>query len=170
VEASPISLIDVREIAPVARRVVAEFERDFATVLAHAQVHHIGATSLPFGHTKGDVDVNVRVDEAQFPVTVTAFRERLTPAQQVNWSESFASFSAEGYELPLGVQITSIGSPDDFLLELRDRMRADPSLLRRYDEIKVAAASAGGETYWKAKDRLLREILAAPAAVSSRER
>jgi GrpB-like predicted nucleotidyltransferase (UPF0157 family) len=51
-------------------------------------------------------------------------------------------------------------SNDDFLLALRDRMRADPSLLRRYNEIKVAAASAGPDAYWKAKDGFLREILA----------
>jgi GrpB-like predicted nucleotidyltransferase (UPF0157 family) len=155
----PIILMDVRAIAPTAERVVVQFERNLASVLAHAQVHHIGATSLPFGHTKGDVDVNVRVAEAQFPATVIALSERLTQAQPENWSESFASFSAEGYELPLGVQLTSIGSKDDFLLALRDRMRADPSLLRRYDELKVAAASGGAEVYWKAKDGLLREIL-----------
>jgi GrpB-like predicted nucleotidyltransferase (UPF0157 family) len=139
--------------------VIADFERDFARALAPAQVHHIGATSLPFGHTKGDVDVNVRVTEGQFPATVTALRARLRPAQPENWSESFASFSAEGYELPLGVQVTIIGSQDDFLLELRDRMRADPSLLGRYDDIKLAAASKGAGEYWEAKDRLLREIL-----------
>jgi GrpB-like predicted nucleotidyltransferase (UPF0157 family) len=162
VEKDPVTLVDVREIAPVARRMISQFERDFADVLAlaHAQVHHIGATSLSFGQTKGDVDVNVRVDEAQFPLTVTALGERLTMAQPENWSETFASFSAEGYELPLGVQVTVIDSNDDFLLALRDRMRADPSLLRRYNEIKVAAASDGPDAYWKAKDDLLRAILA----------
>jgi GrpB-like predicted nucleotidyltransferase (UPF0157 family) len=160
VEKDPVTLVDVQEIAPVARRVISQFERDVADLLVHSQVHHIGATSLPFGQTKGDIDVNVRVDEAQFPLTVTALGERLTVAQPENWSETFASFSAEGYDLPLGVQVTVIDSNDDFLLALRDRMRADPSLLRRYNEIKVAAASEGPDAYWKAKDDFLREILA----------
>jgi GrpB-like predicted nucleotidyltransferase (UPF0157 family) len=160
VETHPVDLVDVQEIAAVARRVVAKFQRDFADVLAQVQVHHIGATSLPFGQTKGDVDVNVRVDEAQFPMTVTTLGDRLTVAQPENWSETFASFSAGGYDLPLGVQVTVIDSNDDFLLALRDRMRTDPSLLRRYNEIKVAAASEGAEGYWKAKDDLLRDILA----------
>jgi GrpB-like predicted nucleotidyltransferase (UPF0157 family) len=152
--------MNVQEIAAVARRVTAQFRCDFSDVLAHAQVHHIGATSLPFGQTKGDVDVNARVDEAQFPLTVTALSERLTVAQPENWSETFASFSANGYELPLGVQVTVIDSSDDFLLQLRDRMRADPSLLRRYNQIKVSAAPEGAEAYWKAKNDLLRDILA----------
>jgi GrpB-like predicted nucleotidyltransferase (UPF0157 family) len=155
----PIHLVDVHEIAPTARDVVDRFRSDFTAELGQADVHHIGATALPFGHTKGDVDVNVRVQASQFRQIVTALRERLKPAQPENWSESFASFSVEGYELPLGVQVTSIDSADDFLLKLRDRMRADPSLLRRYDDIKVAAASKGAQWYWEAKDRLLREIL-----------
>jgi GrpB-like predicted nucleotidyltransferase (UPF0157 family) len=159
VETPPIRLVDVQEIAPTARRVVARFERDCADLLAHGEIHHIGATALPFGHTKGDVDVNVRVAELQFPLLVAALRGRLDVAQPENWSETFASFSAEGYELPLGVQVTTIGSENDFLLALRDRMRADPSLLRRYDDTKIAAAASGAEAYWQAKNALLRELL-----------
>jgi GrpB-like predicted nucleotidyltransferase (UPF0157 family) len=160
VESAPIRLVDVQEIAPTASRVVARFERDCADLLADAEIHHIGATAFPFGHTKGDVDVNVRVVQAQFPLLVAGLRERLTVAQPENWSETFASFSAAGYELPLGVQVTTIGSEDDFLLALRDRMRDDPSLLRRYDDTKVAAAADGAEAYWQAKNALLRELLA----------
>ena len=35
----------------------------------------------------------------------------------------------------------------------------DASLLRRYDDMKVATASGGADAYWKAKDALLREVL-----------
>jgi GrpB-like predicted nucleotidyltransferase (UPF0157 family) len=80
-------------------------------------------------------------------------------AQPENWSESFASFSTDAYQLPLGVQVTRIGSTDDFLLDLRDRMRADPSLARRYDDAKTAAAPAGAEAYRNAKNTFLRELL-----------
>jgi GrpB-like predicted nucleotidyltransferase (UPF0157 family) len=152
-------MVEVREVAAAARDVIAHFERDFAAVLADAEVHHIGATSLPFGHTKGDVDVNVRVPEDAFAPLVAALGERLAEAQRDNWTAKFASFSTAAYALPLGVQVTVIESPDDFLLVLRERMRADPSLLQRYDEAKVAAASSGVEAYWRAKNRLIQEIL-----------
>jgi GrpB-like predicted nucleotidyltransferase (UPF0157 family) len=118
-------------------------------------VHHIGATSLPFGHTRGDVDVNVRVEASRFAELVAALRERLAVAQPDNWTTGFASFSSDAYPLPLGVQVTSIGSKDDFLLFLR----ADPELLRRYDAAKLANASAGAEKYWSAKNELLRAVL-----------
>ncbi|MFL5926302.1 MAG: GrpB family protein [Gaiellaceae bacterium] len=158
-EAAPIALVDVSEVADLAQEVTASFERDFVAAVANAEVHHVGATSLPFGHTKGDVDLNVRVDEAEFHVVVDALRQRLAVAQPDNWTETFASFSSDAYSIPLGVQVTVIGSPDDFLLALRDRMRADGSLLRRYDDIKLATASSGADAYWQAKDALLREVL-----------
>jgi GrpB-like predicted nucleotidyltransferase (UPF0157 family) len=129
-ETPPITLTDVREIAPAARRVVAAFKHDFNEQLAGAEVHHIGATALPFGHTKGDVDVNVRVEESRFSEMVAALSERVAIAQPGNWSECFASFSTDAYGLPLGVQVTTKGSKDDFLLGLRDRMLADDALLR----------------------------------------
>jgi GrpB-like predicted nucleotidyltransferase (UPF0157 family) len=154
----PVTLFDVAELDGAAAEVVEVFEARFRGSLGGAEVHHIGATALPFGHTKGDVDVNVRIDEADFAAIVDALSARLTVAQPENWTPTFASFSADGYALPLGVQVTVIGSADDFLLSLRDRMRADPDLLRRYDEAKVASASAGAEAYWEAKDRFLQEL------------
>jgi len=156
----PIELVDVREVASRAEGIVAAFERDYGHLLAQHEVHHIGATSLPFGHTKGDVDVNVRVERAQFQGVVSALSTRLAVAQPENWTPVFASFSADGYSLPLGVQVTVIGSDADFLLPLRDRLRADAAALRRYDDVKVAAAAGGAEAYWQEKDRLLRELLA----------
>jgi len=155
----PVFLVDVRDIAEAAEQVVASFARDFEEVLTAAEVHHIGATALPSGRTKADVDVNVRVDEGCFATLVDALRARLPVAQPQNWSPTFASFAAGGYQLPLGVQVTVIGSADDFLLALRDRMREDPELLRRYDDAKVAAAAQGRAAYWRAKDSVLRELL-----------
>jgi GrpB-like predicted nucleotidyltransferase (UPF0157 family) len=154
----PISLVDVVEISRVAAEVVAAFKANLSGSLRGAEIHHIGATALPFGHTKGDVDVNVRVGKDHFAAAVESLSARLVIAQPENWTPTFASFSADGYPLPLGVQVTVIGSADDFLLALRDRMRADPEVLRRYDDAKVASAAAGAEAYWRAKDRVLKDL------------
>ena len=154
-----VELRDVSEVAELARRVVEEFERETAGVLAEAEVHHIGATSMPFGRTKGDVDVNVRVEARAFADVVAALRENYDVAQPENWSPEFASFSTDRYSLPFGIQVTVIGSPNDHLLSLRDRMRADPELLRRYDECKAAAANAGPAGYWEAKNAFLQDAL-----------
>ena len=149
---------DVEEVAQQAREIVGLFEQDNANILT-GELHHIGATSMPFGHTKGDVDVNVRVEEAKFTALVAALRERFDVAQHENWTPTFASFSTDRYSLPLGIQATVIGSEGDFLLALRDHMLAEPDLLREYDERKLRAAALGAATYWEAKNSFLRELL-----------
>jgi GrpB-like predicted nucleotidyltransferase (UPF0157 family) len=166
VETAPVELRDVSEVAELAGQVVARFEQDLAAVVGDVEVHHIGATAMPFGHTKGDVDVNIRVERRTFPKVVVALRKQHEVAQPDNWTATFASFSTDRYPLPLGVQVTVIGSADDVLLSLRDRMRSEPDLLRRYDERKVSAAPRGQSAYWEAKNDLLQEILGAPSSSS----
>ena len=156
---SKVELRDVRDVAPQAEAIVVAVAAEIASFLPRAEVHHIGATSLPLGRTKGDVDVNVRVAAAGFADAVAALRERFAVAQPENWTAGFASFATDAYGLPLGLQVTAVGSPDDFLLELRDRMRADPELAYRYDEVKRDAAAGGPAAYWEAKNRFIAALL-----------
>jgi predicted nuclease with TOPRIM domain len=91
---APVELQDVQEVAEPAREMVRRFQQDNADIL-EGEVHHIGATAMPFGHTKGDVDLNVRVEEEKFAALVTALRERFQVAQHENWTPTFASFSTD---------------------------------------------------------------------------
>jgi len=158
VTADHVTLLNVGDVKDAAADVVAAFAAEWHGRLGDAEIHHIGATSLPSGRTKGDVDINVRVAEKHFAAVVEELAAHLPVAQPENWTPTFASFSAPGYRLPLGIQVTVIGSADDFLLALRDRLRADPHLLRRYDEVKAAAARGGADAYWQAKDRFLQAL------------
>jgi GrpB-like predicted nucleotidyltransferase (UPF0157 family) len=158
-DTTPVPLRDVQEVAPLAEEVVGRFRRDIADVV-DAEVHHIGATALPCGHTKGDVDVNIRADSRTFSDVVTALRERFAVAQPQNWTPTFASFSSDDYSLPLGIQVTLLGSDGDYLLALRDRIRADPGLARQYDDVKLDAARRGQSAYWEAKNDFLQKLLA----------
>lgn len=149
---------EVEEVAAVADGIVEQFRSDVAG-LVNGEVHHIGATAMPFGHTKGDVDVNVRVEAEQFAAVVAAFRERFAVAQPENWTPSFASFSTDEYALPFGIQVTAIGSDSDFLLTLHDRIRTRPDLVQQYDDVKLLAAQRGSDAYWEAKNEFLRRLL-----------
>jgi GrpB-like predicted nucleotidyltransferase (UPF0157 family) len=153
--ASAVELRPVDEVAAAANAIVEQFERD-----SGLKAEHIGATSFGAGTTKGDVDVNVRVDADRFDAVVEALSRRYPVAQADNWTDGFASFSSTEYDLPLGIQVTAIGGESDFLLYLRDRLAGDPELRGRYDALKAEAAPHGAEAYWRAKDAFLRDLLA----------
>jgi GrpB-like predicted nucleotidyltransferase (UPF0157 family) len=153
-----VPMREVQEIAALAEETVERFRKDVHGVV-DAEVHHIGATAMPFGHTKGDVDVNIRVEAAEFPAVVASLTERFDVAQRENWSPTFASFSTDEYALPFGIQVTVEGSDDDFLLALHERIKADPRLVQQYDEVKLDAAGRGSTAYWEAKNDFLRGLL-----------
>jgi GrpB-like predicted nucleotidyltransferase (UPF0157 family) len=155
----PVQLYDVRSLGNRPEQVIEAFIADQQSVLRGLRVEHIGATAMPSGHTKADVDVNLRVDASQFAEVVERLRHTCRVAQPENWMPSFASFACDQYELPLGIQVTVLNSENDFLTHLRDRMLADADLLRRYDECKVGAAPYGAAAYWKAKDAFLSAVL-----------
>jgi GrpB-like predicted nucleotidyltransferase (UPF0157 family) len=74
---------DVRDLAQAA------FEKHRRAVLAllpDADVEHVGATAVPGALTKGDVDVLVRVDEAEFPTAVDVLSHRYAIHQPHSWT------------------------------------------------------------------------------------
>jgi GrpB-like predicted nucleotidyltransferase (UPF0157 family)/GNAT superfamily N-acetyltransferase len=156
--AVPIELRPVEDLASDIDAVLTDLRRELAVVAPGVEVEHIGATSMPDGLTKGDVDVNLRVDRERFDHVVAALSTRFDIAQPQNWTSNFASFSDTRRGVPVGIQVTVEGSDDDFIVELRDRLRADPNLRHEYDEIKRANAGAGRDAYWRAKDEFLRRL------------
>jgi GrpB-like predicted nucleotidyltransferase (UPF0157 family) len=98
------------------------------------------------------------VDHDRFDQVVVALSTRFDIAQPQNWTGTFASFSDTRHGFPLGIQVTVIGSDDDFLVDLRDRLRTDPETRHEYDEIKRASAGAGRDAYWQAKDEFVRRV------------
>jgi len=154
----PIELRPVEGLASDVDAVLADLRHELAVLAPGVVVEHIGATAMPDGLTKGDVDVNLRVDQERFDHVVAALSTRFDIAQPQNWTGTFASFSDTRRGVPVGIQVTVEGSDDDFLVALRDRMRADPDTRHQYDAIKQANAPAGHDAYWRAKNDFLRRV------------
>jgi GrpB-like predicted nucleotidyltransferase (UPF0157 family) len=139
--------------------VLEELGSDLDQLIPGVNVDHIGATSLPDGFTKGDVDVNVRVSGHQFDPVVARLSEQFDIAQPQNWTATYASFTDDRRALPVGIQVTIRGSEADFLIRLRDRLRHDAQTRRDYNRIKCQTAPAGPDSYWRAKNDFLRRLL-----------
>jgi GrpB-like predicted nucleotidyltransferase (UPF0157 family) len=156
----PVRLRSTSELVGIADGIVAELEVLLTELLPACQVEHIGATAMPDGVTKGDVDINIRVSPDGFLPAVETLRSIFPDAQPDNWTATYASFSDSSRALPVGLQLTVLGSPDDFLVPLRDFMRSNAALRHEYDRCKREAASLGPDGYWAAKNALLKEVRA----------
>ncbi|WP_244507627.1 GrpB family protein [Methylobacterium phyllostachyos] len=126
---------------------------------ASAETRHVGATAIPGCLTKGDLDVAVRVERADF----AAADERLARLFARNdgsiRTEEFSAF-ADASRMPhLGVQLTVKGGALDLFHPFADALRSEPALVERYNALKRAYQNQPMALYRAAKDAFISEVL-----------
>lgn len=135
-----------------------------------AEIEHVGATSVPGALTKGDVDLLVRVQQADLSGAIAALRNAYAVHQPENWTPRYASFTdPREQEPPVGVQVAVRGSAEDGLFgPFRDALIADPALLAEYNALKLRCDGQQYEEYTATKgafvERVLEELDRPPAA------
>jgi GrpB-like predicted nucleotidyltransferase (UPF0157 family) len=160
---------DTLKLAPdpeVARGAAETLFRMVASELAavlpsSAEVLHIGATAVPGCLTKGDLDIAVRVDRANFPAAQALLMERLSRNVGSTRTDEFAAFEDAHCSPHLGVQLTVKGGAFDIFHHFVEALRADPVLVRRYNDLKQRFRDGPMADYRAAKDAFVGEVLAA---------
>jgi uncharacterized protein len=131
------------------------------TLLPHADVQHIGATSVKGALTKGDVDLVVLVERIDFNRSVAALRSIYEINQAENWTETFASFKDDSsFDLPFGAQLVVAGRDDFFFIRLQQRLSSDHAALEEYNALKRAHHGGDPNVYRQAKGTLIARLLA----------
>jgi ribosomal protein S18 acetylase RimI-like enzyme/GrpB-like predicted nucleotidyltransferase (UPF0157 family) len=156
--------MDIRPESKLRPQVTAAIERQTALLgrlVPGADLEHIGATAVPGSLTKGDLDLMVRVPAERFEEALAALESCFERNHPDEWTPSLASFNERPeVELPVGVQLVVAGSiADRAFAEWRDRLRADPELLGRYNELKTRHAGDEYEPYTQAKGELIEAVL-----------
>ena len=148
--------------ATIREHAAAAFEQHQARLLAllpDAEIQHIGSTALPGALTKGDLDIVVRVSQADFDTaaaTLAAHYERNTGSTR---TASFASFKDDHADPPLGIQLVVRGSDLDDFCTFRDFLAAHPEYLAAYNRLKRAAHGQPMERYREQKSRFVEQML-----------
>jgi GrpB-like predicted nucleotidyltransferase (UPF0157 family) len=128
-------------------------------LLPGADIQHVGSTAVPGSLTKGDLDIQVRVEEDAFDAAEVLLAARFERNPGSVRTPAFASFKDDSARPPLGVQLTTKGSEFDFFVRARDRFLADPALVARYNAIKRAFDGRSMAAYREAKAELFEELL-----------
>jgi GrpB-like predicted nucleotidyltransferase (UPF0157 family) len=153
-----IPLVREEEIRGRVAEVFARRRAELEAMLPGARVEHVGSTAVPGSLTKGDLDICVIVEGEEFERASGVLADRFEIHQPENWSATLASFTASSEDgIDVGVQLVPAGSADELhFTGWRDRLRADPELRARYDELKRRHQADGMDAYRAAKERLIR--------------
>jgi GrpB-like predicted nucleotidyltransferase (UPF0157 family) len=124
-----------------------------------AEVLHVGATAIPGCLTKGDLDIVIRVRQADFERVDGILAKCLTRNAGSVRTQEFSAFEDLGQALHVGVQLVARDGSFDIFHSFVDALRANPELVRRYNALKLAFHGKSMVDYRQAKNAFITEAL-----------
>jgi GrpB-like predicted nucleotidyltransferase (UPF0157 family) len=124
-----------------------------------AEILHVGATAVPGCLTKGDLDIAVRVDRHDFAATEAVLAKRFSRNTGSVRTDEFAAFESSDRQIHVGVQLTVKGGAFDVFHHLAEKLRKDPALMRRYNDLKLRFSDKPMKDYRAAKHTFIAEVL-----------
>lgn len=114
---------------------------------------------MPGCLTKGDLDIVVRVQREDFQAAEAALAARYARNSGSVRTNEFAAFEDETCTPHLGIQLTVKGGGVDVFHQFAAALRADPALVKRYNELKLAHDGQPMDRYRAAKDAFVTDAL-----------
>jgi GrpB-like predicted nucleotidyltransferase (UPF0157 family) len=128
------------------------------TLLPSAAVAEVGSTAVPGVVGKQDIDVAVRVPEANFSET----RDILDAHFSRNETQ-LSNTKYQGYRvtspLDIAIQLTVQGCEYDFFDRFLNHLRRDAALRASYNQLKMAWDGKPMDEYRAAKSRFIEAVL-----------
>ncbi|MFP1630247.1 GrpB family protein [Zhengella sp. ZM62] len=107
-----------------------------ALLPAAAGIAHIGSTACAGLETTGDLDILVRVPQADFPAADAALAKAFPRDAGSVRTNDFAAFEMPGESMPAGIRLAAIGGAFDHFHLFAAALAAHPALVDGFNEIK----------------------------------
>lgn len=161
--------VDLETIQEVANIEFEKQRQSLHKLIPSADIRHVGSTAVPGSITKGDIDIQIRVEKMKFGDALEILSKHYNPNRKNEiWRDGFASF--EDYSnptIPVGVQLTVTGSKYDEFYKVRDLLIEDTALLEKYNDIKRSCEGKTYAEYRKCKRKLFGPNGANPLLTNS---
>lgn len=131
-------------------------------LLPEADVQHVGSTAIPNSITKGDLDIQVRVDTNIFSNAVKELAKLYELNEGSVKTETFRAFKDDSTVPPVGVQLTVINSEFDFFWKFREILLMNDNYRKEYDNLKRNFEGKEMEDYREAKNKFFEKVMASP--------
>ncbi|MEZ8514734.1 GrpB family protein [Vibrio cyclitrophicus] len=136
------------------------YGRDIKKLIPNARVEHVGASSIPFALSKGDLDIFVGVELGELEdvierLTTLGFKEKL---DTLRTPELCMLASTSGDDVAL--QVVANGSEFECFLRFRDKLCANPALVQQYNTFKMSCEGWPQDDYREKKSDFIEHVLA----------
>jgi GrpB-like predicted nucleotidyltransferase (UPF0157 family) len=136
-----------------------EQRRALGTLLPRARIEHVGSTAVPGSVTKGDLDICLIVEPAEFAQADALLARRCKRNLGSVHTTGFAAFTRDGGAIDVGIQLVAAGSEWDTFVRWRDLLRSDSVVRRAYDELKRRYNGRPMDEYRAAKSTFIDGVL-----------
>lgn len=156
-EMETVHFVKTEDIQEKVEELFSSEKKKLSTLSPFAEIEHVGGTAIPHTVSKGDLDINMRVKSDDFNAVIEKLKTLYNINQPDKWTTSFASFKDDNRNL--GIQVTVIGSPDDYFVSQRDYLRDHPE---KVEELNVLKAKYEGRTmgeYREVKNKFFESLL-----------
>jgi GrpB-like predicted nucleotidyltransferase (UPF0157 family) len=135
------------------------YERDIKKLIPNARVEHVGASSIPFAVSKGDLDIFVGVDLGELEdvierLTTLGFNEELDTLRTPELCMLESTSSDD-----VALQVVANSSEFECFLRFRDKLRANPALVKQYNTLKMSCEGWPQEEYREKKSDFIEHVL-----------
>lgn len=135
------------------------YERDIKKLIPNARVELVGASSIPFAVSKGDLDIFVGVDLGELEdvierLTILGFNEKLDTLRTPELCMLESTSSDD-----VALQVVANGSEFECFLRFRDKLRANPELVQQYNTLKMSCEGWPQEEYREKKYDFIEHVL-----------
>ena len=126
-------------------------------LLPQADIRHVGGTAIPGSLTKGDLDVVVRVQPNDFASAEELLAKEFARNTGSDRTDDFSAFVGESTVPELGIQLVAVGGSADTFHVWVQQLLDDPTLRRKYDELKRSFDGLAMEEYRTAKSAFIEK-------------
>jgi len=135
------------------------YERDIKKLIPNARVEHVGASSIPFAVSKGDLDIFVGVELGELEdvierLTILGFNEKLDTLRTPELCMLESTSSDD-----VALQVVANGSEFECFLRFCDKLRANPELVQQYNTLKMSCEGWPQEEYREKKYDFIEHVL-----------
>lgn len=136
------------------------YEGEIHKLLPNARVEHVGASSIPYAVSKGDLDIFIGVSASDLEASVQrlktlGFQEKIDTLR----TSALCMLEAISGE-DVAFQVVANGSEFECFLTFRDALRESADLVQQYNELKLSCTGLSQTAYREKKAIFVTQVLA----------